>query len=98
MTVKRFQSLDELARRTRVELTVRCPDEVSLLPVLAELLELGAGSGMVRLVVPVSDGREAVLLLPGRFAVDAELGARLARHVGEDAVTLSAAEQLRLVG
>jgi hypothetical protein len=27
----------------------------------------------------------SVLLLPGRFAVDAELGARLARFVGEEA-------------
>ena len=39
--------------------------------------DLPAGSGIVRLVVPVSDGRTAQLLLPGRFAVDAELGARL---------------------
>jgi DNA polymerase-3 subunit alpha len=98
VTVKRFQPLDELARRSRVELTVRCSDQAALAPVLDELCELPTGSGIVRLVVPVSRGREAVLLLPGRFAVDAELGARLARHVGEEAVTLAAAEQLRLVG
>jgi DNA polymerase-3 subunit alpha len=98
VTVKRFQLLDELARRSRVELTVRCADEGAVLAVLGELGELGTGSGIVRLVVPVSQGREAVLLLPGRFAVDAELGAKLARFVGEDGVTLAAAEQLRLVG
>jgi DNA polymerase-3 subunit alpha len=98
ITVKRFQPLDELARRSRVELTVHCSDGAMLAGVLGELKDLPAGSGIVRLVVPVSDGREAQLLLPGRFAVDAELGARLARFVGEDGVTLAAAEQLRLVG
>jgi DNA polymerase-3 subunit alpha len=30
--VKRFQPLDELARRSRVELTVRCPDEARIGP------------------------------------------------------------------
>jgi DNA polymerase III subunit alpha len=98
VTVKRFQPLDELARRSRVELTVRCPDEAQVGPVLDELQRLGAGSGIVRIAVPASGGREALLLLPGRFEVDAELAARLARLVGEDSVTLSAAEQLRLVG
>nr|WP_314444942.1 DNA polymerase III subunit alpha [uncultured Sphingomonas sp.] len=98
VTVKRFQPLDELARRSRVELTVRCADEAALPAVLAELRDLPAGSGIVRLVVPVSGERTAQLLLPGRFAVDAELGARLERFVGEGAVTLAAAEQLRLVG
>jgi DNA polymerase-3 subunit alpha len=98
VTVKRFQPLDELARRSRVELTVRCPDQAALSGVLSELKSLPTGSGVVRLVVPISDGCEAVLLLPGRFAVDAELGARLERYAGEGAITLAAAEQLRLVG
>jgi DNA polymerase-3 subunit alpha len=98
VTIKRFQPLEELARRSRVEMIVRLPDEAAVVPVLAELKRLEAGSGVVRLVVPVSGGREAVMLLPGRFAVDAELGARLARFVGDEGVTLAAAEQLRLVG
>jgi DNA polymerase-3 subunit alpha len=98
VTVKRFQPLDELARRSRVELTIRCPDQAAVAAVLSELGELSTGSGIIRLLVPVSGDREAVLLLPGRFAVDAELGARLARFVGGEGVTLAAAEQLRLVG
>jgi DNA polymerase-3 subunit alpha len=98
ITVKRFQPLDELARRSRVELTVRCADERAIAAVLSELKILDTGSGIVRLVVPVSEERTAQLLLPGRFAVDAELGARLSRFVGEEGVTLAAAEQLRLVG
>ena len=98
VTIKRFQPLEDLARRSRVELTVRVPEEGAVAPVLAELERLEPGSGIVRLSVPVSDAREALLLLPGRFAVDAELGARLARLVGEDGVSLAAAEQLRLVG
>ncbi|NJC06240.1 DNA polymerase-3 subunit alpha [Sphingomonas kaistensis] len=98
VTIKRFQPLEELARRSRVELTVRCPDDAAIPAVVAELKGLPTGSGIVRLVVPISDGRAAQLLLPGRFAVDAELGARLERFVGEGGVTLAAAEQLRLVG
>jgi DNA polymerase-3 subunit alpha len=98
VTVKRFQPLDELARRSRVELTIRCPDEGALPAVLGELQRLETGSGIVRLAVPVSGGREALLLLPGRVAVDAEVAARLARIVGEAGVNLAAAEQLRLVG
>ncbi|GAA4016672.1 DNA polymerase III subunit alpha [Sphingomonas swuensis] len=98
VTIKRYQPLDELARRSRVELTVRCPDEAAVRLVVAELGSCEAGSGIVRLEVPVSDGRTATVLLPGRFSVDAELGARLERFVGENGVTLAAAEQLRLVG
>jgi DNA polymerase-3 subunit alpha len=98
VTIKRFQPLEELARRSRVELTVRCPNEAAIPAILSEIKDLPAGSGIVRLVVPVSDRRTAQLLLPGRFAVDAELGARLERFVGEGGVTLAAAEQLRLVG
>jgi DNA polymerase-3 subunit alpha len=98
VTIKRFQPLDELSRRSRVELTIRCPDEASVRPVLELLGSLQPGSGNVKLLVPVSGEREALLLLPGRFAVDAELAARLARLVGDEGVTLAAAEQLRLVG
>ncbi|WP_300974609.1 DNA polymerase III subunit alpha [Sphingomonas sp. LHG3406-1] len=98
VTIKRFQPLEELARRSRVELTVRVPEASVLEAVLGEIARCEAGSGMVRLSVPVSGDREAVLLLPGRFAVDAEVAARLARFVGDDGVTLAAAEQLRLVG
>ncbi|WP_344697144.1 DNA polymerase III subunit alpha [Sphingomonas rosea] len=98
VTIKRFQPLEELARRSRVELTARVPSEDVLPAVLKELGQAKSGSGIVRLLVPVTDGREATLLLPGRFAVDAEFAARLARFVGEDGVTLAAAEQLRLVG
>jgi hypothetical protein len=87
-----------LARRSRVELTVRCPDEAAIPAIMSEFKNLPAGSGIVRIVVPVSDGRSAQLHLPGRFAVDAELGARLERFVGEGGVSLAAAEQLRLVG
>jgi DNA polymerase-3 subunit alpha len=98
VTIKRFQPLEEVARRSRVELTVRCPDGPAVEAVLGEIKALPTGSGLIRLLVPVSGERKALLLLPGRFAVDAELAARLTRFVGEESVTLVAAEQLRLVG
>jgi DNA polymerase-3 subunit alpha len=98
VTIKRFQPLEEVARRSRVELTVHCQDEPAVEAVLGEIKALPTGSGLIRLLVPVSGERKALLLLPGRFAVDAELAARLTRFVGEESVTLVAAEQLRLVG
>ena len=98
VTIKRFQPLDDLARKSRVELTIACQGEAEVRAVLRELAGLVPGSGIIRLVVAVSEGREARLLLPGRFAVDAELAARFGRIVGEAGVDLSAQEQLRLVG
>ena len=98
VTIKRFQPLDDLARKSRAELTIACRDEAEVRAVLRELAGLVPGSGIIRLAVAVSEGREARLLLPGRFAVDAELAARLGRIVGEAGVDLSAQEQLRLVG
>ena len=44
------------------------------------------GNGLVRATVPISGGREAILILGRDFALDADLAARLERLLGEDAV------------
>ena len=68
-----------------------------LMPVLArELEQARGGNGVVRCVVPISNEREAVLLLGRDFQLDAELAARLERIAGEGTVTLSVQQPPRL--
>jgi DNA polymerase-3 subunit alpha len=96
VAIKRFQPLDRLAKASRLQLEVRLADAGQ-----AELLatELGAargGNGVIRFVLPISGGREAVLLLGRDFQLDAELAARIERIAGEGNVTLSVREPPRL--
>jgi len=98
ITIKRFQPLDELARRSRLELTVRCDDAVAMPALSAELAKAEGGTGLVRLVTGLADGRNATLLLGRNYKLDAELAACLERVAGPDSVTLGVQEALRLVG
>ncbi|WP_205481716.1 DNA polymerase III subunit alpha [Sphingomonas arenae] len=100
VTVKRFQALDELAKRSRLELLIRCEDVRCVAGIATELERAKGGSGLVRLATVLVDGREAVLLLGRDFALDAELVARLERHTGEGRVSLGVQEppKLALVG
>jgi DNA polymerase-3 subunit alpha len=98
VTIRRFQPLDELAKRSRLELTIRCEDVACIEAVAAELRKAAGGTGFVRLVTPLADGREAVLLLGMNYALDAELVAQLERHTGAGSISLEAAEPMRLVG
>ncbi len=99
VTVKRFQPFDGLAKKTRLQMILHVADE-SLIPATArELAGAGGGNGAVRAVLPISEGREAMLLLGRDFILDADLAARLSRILGEGAVELSAQEpRLALVG
>jgi DNA polymerase-3 subunit alpha len=96
VTVKRFQALDGLAKRTRLQLGLRIAEH-SLIPAVArELAAAKGGSGTVRAVLPISEGRDALLLIGRDFNLDADLAARLTRILGEGAVELSAQEPPRL--
>jgi DNA polymerase-3 subunit alpha len=96
VTVKRFQALDGLAKRTRLQLSLRIAEH-SLIPAVArELAAAKGGSGTVRAVLPISEGRDALLLIGRDFNLDADLAARLTRILGEGAVELSAQEPPRL--
>jgi DNA polymerase-3 subunit alpha len=96
VTVKKFQPLDGLAKRTRLQMTLRIADE-SLVPTIArELQDSHGGTGMVRATMPISGGREATLVVGRDFSLDADLAARLTRILGEGAVELSAQEPPRL--
>jgi DNA polymerase-3 subunit alpha len=96
VAIKRFQLLDSVAKASRLQMELRLAD-AALMPTLARELEtVRGGTGVVRCAVPISEGREAVLLLGRDFHLDAELAARLERIAGEGSVTLSVQEPPRL--
>jgi len=96
VTVKRFQPLDRLAKRTRLRLHLRLADAILIPVVASELQGARGGNGSVRMTLPLADGREATMLLGREFALDADLAARLGRILGEGAVALTAQEPPRL--
>jgi DNA polymerase-3 subunit alpha len=100
VTIKRFQPLDALARRTRLEMTVRVTGADSVLRLARELTGAHGGTGTIRLVVPLAAGGEAVILLGRDYLLDAELAARIERVTGEGSVDLAVQQppKLALVG
>ena len=101
VTVKRFQPLGELAKKSRLQLTVRLGDASPLPALAAELNRRRDGNGLVRLIVPRADGNGEVTMVAGRdFSLDEELAQTLARLAGEGNVELAvqAPPRLALVG
>jgi DNA polymerase-3 subunit alpha len=99
VTIKRIQPLSELARRTRLQITVHASDVRSIERVVRELEGARGGNGKAILVVPVASGGHAEVIAGRDFALDAELAARIERITGEGSVELSTQEpKLALVG
>jgi DNA polymerase-3 subunit alpha len=99
VTIKRIQPLSELARRTRLQITVHASDVSSIERVVRELEGARGGNGKAVLVVPVASGGHAEVIAGRDFALDAELAARIERITGEGSVELSTQEpKLALVG
>ncbi|MBA2467732.1 MAG: DNA polymerase III subunit alpha, partial [Sphingomonas sp.] len=100
VTVKRFQALDELARRTRLLMNVHVPAKDMVNPLARELTGAHGGTGSIRLILAIASGGDAVLLLGRDYVLDAELAARIERITGEGTVDLSVQEppKLALVG
>jgi DNA polymerase-3 subunit alpha len=96
VTIKRFQSLSDLAKRTRLQMTVHVSRAEDVRRVARELLEHRSSSGVVRLILPLASGEQAAVIAGRDFALDAELAARIERIVGEGKVDLSAQEPPRL--
>jgi DNA polymerase-3 subunit alpha len=96
VTIKRFQPLDALAKRSKLLLNLRIGDLAAVAAVTQALLDARGGNGIVRAILPISGGREATLILGRDFNLDADLAARLTRLLGEGAVELSAQEPPRL--
>jgi DNA polymerase-3 subunit alpha len=100
VTIKRFQALADLAKRTRLQMTVHVADAAMAQRLAAELARSRESNGMVRFVVPMESGAFAVIVVGRDFALDGELAARLERISGEGCVDLSIQEppKLALVG
>jgi DNA polymerase-3 subunit alpha len=96
VTVKRFQPLDALAQRTRLQMNVRVPDGDAVQHLARELTGARGGTGTIRFIVPLAKGGEAVVLADRDFRLDAELAARIERVTGEGSVDLSVQEPPRL--
>ena len=96
VTVKRFQPLAELAKRTKLHMMVRVPDEGAVVRLAQELAGARNGNGMIRVSVPLNQGGEAELLVGRDFTLDEELLTRIERITGEGSVDLSVQEPPRL--
>ncbi|MES2903728.1 MAG: DNA polymerase III subunit alpha [Pseudomonadota bacterium] len=100
VTVKAFQPIDNLAKKTRLQLDLIITDASALGAIVPILAAARGGNGVVRATLPISGDREAMLILGRDFGLDADLASKLERLLGEDAVLLSAQEgpKLALVG
>ncbi|HEY7006606.1 MAG TPA: DNA polymerase III subunit alpha, partial [Sphingomicrobium sp.] len=99
VTIKRIQPLSDLAKRTRLRMTIHAPDQMSIQRAVRELADARGGNGKVVFVVPIAPGGNAEVLAGRDFALDAELAARIERITGEGTVDLSTQEaRLALVG
>jgi DNA polymerase-3 subunit alpha len=100
VTVKRVQSLTDVARRTRLQMTVRVPDGGTATRIAQRLAGARGSNGLLRFIVPTGAGGEASVIAGRDFALDAELAAQVERISGEGSVDLSIQEppKLALVG
>ena len=92
VTIKRIQPLSDLAKRTRLQMTVKLPDSSMADRVVRELADARGSNGLLRFIVPMTSGGEAVIVAGREFVLDAELASRIERVVGEGSVELSVQE------
>ncbi|MEA3058735.1 MAG: polymerase subunit alpha, partial [Sphingomonadales bacterium] len=86
VTIKRIQPLTDLAKRTRLQMTVRVPDAATAERTARELANARGSNGVLRFIVPVVSGGQAVIVAGRDYALDAELAARIERISGEGSV------------
>jgi DNA polymerase-3 subunit alpha len=96
VAIKRFQPLESLAKRTRLQMEIRIASAQLVGAVARELAGATGGGGIVRMRLPLASSGEAVVIVGRDFALDAELQARIERITGEGSVDLSVQEPPRL--
>ena len=95
VTIKRFQPLNELAKRTRLQMTIRLSDADMAKRIASELAGARGSNGLIRFLLPTASG-EAIVIAGRDFLLDAELAARIEGISGEGSVDLSVQEAPRL--
>ena len=98
VTVKDFQPIETLARRTRLTLALDLPADAPMADIAALLDAARGGNGIVRASVTIAGGQRARLILGQDYSLDADLAMKLSRLIGEERVDLSAPPKLALVG
>jgi DNA polymerase-3 subunit alpha len=100
VTIKRFQPLADLAKRTRLQMTVRLADAATIERIVRSLEDARGGNSLLRFIVPTVSGGEAIIIAGRDFSLDGELAVQIERITGEGSVDLSAQEppKLALVG
>ena len=99
VTVKRLQPLSDLARRTRLQMTVHVGDPGTIEQVARVLADARGGNGKLLFVVPIASGATATVVAGRDFNLDGEVAARIERITGDGSVELSTQEpRLALVG
>ena len=96
VTVKRFQPLADLAKRTKLQMMIRLSGDTTVARLALELAGARNGNGVVRVAVPLAQGGEAEVLLGRNFTLDEELLSRIERITGEGSVDLSVQEPPKL--
>jgi DNA polymerase-3 subunit alpha len=96
VTIKRFQPLTDLAKRTRLQMTVRVSDAALAERVAREVVDARGSNGLLRFIVPIASGGDATVIAGRDYALDAELAARIERVAGGGSVDLSVQEPPRL--
>jgi DNA polymerase III subunit alpha len=96
VTIRRVQPLSDLAKRTRLQMTVHVPDAHSAERLVRELAVARGGNGLLRLTVPMTSGGEATIVAGRDYTLDEELALRIERITGEGSVGLSVQEPPRL--
>ncbi len=96
ITVKRVQPLTDLAKRSRLQMSVRVRDVSTAQRVALELGAFRGSNGLMRFIVPTIAGGEAIIIAGRDFALDAELAVQIERISGEGSVDLSVQEPPKL--
>jgi DNA polymerase III subunit alpha len=96
VTIKRFQPLTDLAKRTRLQMTIRVSDAATAERVARECAGHRGSNGLLRFIIPLTSGGEATVVAGRDLVLDAELAARIESISGEGTVDLSAQEPPRL--
>ena len=96
VTIKRVQPLMDLAKRTRLQMTVRVPDGHNAEWLVREFADARNGNGLVRFIVPMTSAGDATIVIGRDYLLDAELASRIERITGEGSVDLSVQEPPRL--
>jgi len=96
VTIKRFRLVADLAKSTRLQMTVRVSDVALAQRIARELSGSRGSNGLLRFIVPIASGGEAVVIAGRDYALDAEVAARVEAVTGEGSVDLSVQEPPRL--